>query len=154
MTDRIERVKKDGFFKLKDLIVYGCIALAVIGAFLGVFLTDKKSAADRLEIYYREKLLYTYDFSAKNGIMTDSGKKYVTVTETEDSLKAEIVVPEGKNVLKIYADGAKMVESDCSVRADCVHSFGKISNGGDAIYCLPHKIEVRIVGKNGEEAVL
>lgn len=154
MTDRVERVKASGYFKVKDLILYAIVALAVAGAFLGVFLTDKKTDAEKLELYYREKLLYTYDFSEKNGIMTDSGKNYLTITARGDDIIVSITVPEGKNVLTIYRGGAKMTEADCSTRADCVRSFGKITRGGEAIYCLPHKIEARIVGKNGEEAIL
>lgn len=154
MTDRIKRVKSDGFFKKPDLIIYFLVLIAVVGAFLGVFLTRKTSEPENLRIFYREILLYTYDFSTENGIMTDKGKEYLSITSDGNSIVAEIVVPEGRNMLVIYPDGAKMTEADCSKRADCVNSFGKITRGGEAIYCLPHRIEVRIDGKNGEEAIL
>lgn len=154
MNDRISRVKNGKFFIKRDILLYAVILIAVIAAVTVLILAQDKGELEKIEIYYDKILIYVYDNSLKNGIITEAGRKYVTEKSEGNELRVVVTVPEGYNVIVFDGEGAKVTEADCSVRADCVNFSGKITKSGDAIFCVPHSLSVVGVGTEGEEVLL
>lgn len=154
MRDRAERVRQGKYFAKKDLIIYAIVVVCVLALFLSVFLGQKKETLERIEVYYKENLIYIYDISEKNGIITESGEEFVEEFLSSDGATVVVVTPEGRNKIEFDGEGAAVTEADCSQRADCVNAFGKITSGGDAIFCIPHSLRIIGVGAGNNEVLL
>ena len=48
---KVEQVKKDRFFKIWDILIYGIIAAVIVALFLAVTLTADKSSLSGIEGY-------------------------------------------------------------------------------------------------------
>ncbi len=154
MNDRAERVRKGKFFVKKDLIIYAAAVVCIAALFIAVFAGRKTEPLDKIEIYYKENLIYVYDISEKNGIITETGAEYVEETPKEGGLSVVVNTPDGFNKIEFEDGGAFVSEADCSVKADCVNASGKIKSGGDAIFCVPHSLKIIGVGTGDNEVVL
>lgn len=51
----------------------------------------------------------------------------------------------GYNLLQIEDRSVRVLQADCP-GLDCVHQ-GRISHTGETLICLPHRLEIRIKGK-------
>jgi len=59
--------------------------------------------------------------------------------------------PAGKTVVRVEGGRAWVESSDCPQKM-CV-KMGKIDRAGEAVWCVPNCVGVRIEGKNGVDAV-
>jgi len=73
------------------------------------------------------------------------------VTETHPlnvDAKYDIASEYGYNTILVENGQVKVIDADCANK-DCMN-FGAISQEGQIILCLPHKLSVRIVGGGGD----
>ena len=155
MKKSLSEVKKEKFFSKWDLIIYSLIVVLEIGLFCVVATVDNnETVLNKIEVYYRENVIYEYDFLKNNGIINEI--KYCSVSEKSfgDYTEIKITVPEGKNTLIVSDGKAYMSEADCSAYPECVHNFQPIKKGGEIIVCLPHKLKVVSFGSQDNEVVL
>ena len=155
MKKSLSEIKKEKFFSKWDLIIYSLIVVLEIGLFCVVATVDNnETVLNKIEVYYRENVIYEYDFLKNNGIINEI--KYCSVSEKNfgDYTEIKITVPEGKNTLIVSDGKAYMSEADCSAYPECVHNFQPIKKGGEIIVCLPHKIKVVSFGSQDNEVVL
>ena len=61
---KVGQAKKDRFFKIWDILIYGVILLAVAALFLAVTFGYNRSALDGVEVYYNNNLAFSYDFDS------------------------------------------------------------------------------------------
>lgn len=143
---------KTPFFKPLDLAVYALVAVIIAVAVIVPF-TAKRPLLDSLEVFYSERLIYTYDFSKNSGKISSDCP--IDITESHgDTLLVEFKNGSDVNVLEIFDGRAQMREANCSVYAECVNCFSAITRGGDVIVCLPHKLKVVGVGANDNTVIL
>lgn len=155
MKKSLSEIKKEKFFSKWDLIIYSLIVVLEIGLFCVVATVDNdETVLNKIEVYYRENVIYEYDFLKNNGIINEI--KYCSVSEKRfgDYTEIKITVPEGKNTLIVSDGKAYMSEADCSAYPECVHNFQPIKKGGEIIVCLPHKLKVVSFGSQDNEVVL
>lgn len=57
----------------------------------------------------------------------------------------------GKNTVAIYSDGAEVIYSDCPDGREV--KAGRITEAGESLICLPHRLCVRLEGKKKDDAV-
>lgn len=147
-----EGKKKTGdFFKKGDVIVYAALLLVVILSFL-LFFTSSSEGLKKIEIKSLEsgEVLFSYDIASGN---VECDERVVSLKKTDDGLEVAIKRGERENVVIIRRDGETyMKEANCSSRKDCVKS-GAITRGGDAIICIPNKIEIIGIG-DGEGGII
>lgn len=140
----IENVKKDGGFRVWDLLIYGVIVLVVAVIFIAVFATRNKSELTGVRFYVNNAAVYEYDFTEKS-----DGYKGIFLSEvvevTEDNgkiLKLKVSAYGGYNVVELDRSGSvKVTGADCSRRADCVHTPA-VKDGGGVIFCSPHRFKI------------
>ena len=77
-----------------------------------------------------------------------NGELVLDTALTEESRRELISEDGGKNIL-VIREGAACVESADCPGQDCVKT-GRISQPGQEIVCLPHKLVIRIEGGEGE----
>lgn len=150
---KVGQVKKDRFFRLRDLIVYGAIAAVVAVLFLTVFLTRDRSGLEAVEAYYRNTLAFSYDFVADEyevylpqNIAVEAGESQITVTFCTDG--GSLSEPCDYNIICInkISRSVSVTESDCSARRDCVYTSA-ITNNSGAIICTPHALRIVPLGE-------
>ena len=143
--------KTSDFFKKGDVIVYAALLLVVILSFL-LFFASSSEELKRIEIKSLEsgETLFSYNIANGNVAYDES---VVLLKKTDEGLEVTIKREESENVVIIEPDGKTyMKEANCSLRKDCVKS-GAITRGGDAIICIPNKIEIIGIG-NGEGGII
>lgn len=116
------------FYGKKDLIIASITVL--VGILLWVYYRHAFSEVDaKAEIYYNSELVKTIDL--------DTG------------VDTEFTVPQDENVVfHLYKDGSIAFEqSDCPDKI-CIKT-GKLSMVGESAACLPNKLFLKIVPKNG-----
>ena len=59
---KVEQEKKDRFFRIWDILVYGVIIVVVVALFLAVTLTADKSSLTAISAYYDNGVAFSYDF--------------------------------------------------------------------------------------------
>lgn len=99
-----------------------------------VCLTSPKTGAKRCVIEIDGREFASYELSAV------SGEKLV-----------EIDNEYGKNTVAIYGDGAAVIFSDCPDGTEV--KAGRITESGQSLICLPHRLCVRLEGKTDNDAV-
>lgn len=57
---KVNQVKKDRFFKIWDILIYGIVAVVIVALFLAVTLTQDTSTLTGINIYYQDALAFTY----------------------------------------------------------------------------------------------
>jgi hypothetical protein len=139
----IGEIKKAKAFAPGDIIIYAAAAVCA-AVLLCVFLIPQKSSAvlDGIDIYYGETVIFSYDFSEKSATINKDYADNIVTEREGDTVFVTIRVKEGYNKLEIDAASAKMTEADCGPYAECVNDFPPITQGGDVIVCLPHRIKV------------
>ena len=78
---KVEQVKKDKFFKIWDVLIYGIIAAVIVSLFLAVFFTADHSELREVQAFYRDELLFTYNFP--NDELTVSMADNISSSESE-----------------------------------------------------------------------
>lgn len=85
-------------------------------------------------------------------VTVDGEEVYVVDLDTVEAPYRYVVeTPYGTNTLCIEKGRIAVVDSDCA-GADCVHQ-GWISDPGQPIVCLPHRLVVRISGKDDNAVI-
>lgn len=146
---KVEQVKKDRFFKIWDILIYGIIAAVIVALFLAVTLTADKSSLSGIEGYYNNNLAFTYNFAEDElkVVLTDNIK---VEENNSDTVKLLFVTDGGSltehtdyNIIEINksARSVRITESDCSNRKDCVYSPA-ITNSAGLIVCSPHRLRI------------
>ena len=80
--------------------------------------------------------------------VTDAdGKTYELPLSVDATLRVDS--SEGVNVIEVSNGSVSVVEADCP-NLDCVHQ-GKVSQAGQQIICLPHKLVVTVVDASAGE---
>lgn len=149
----IDELKKQKYYKKGDIIVYLLIAVTIF-TLIAVFVIPKNAKElEKINIYYADELIYTYDYISREGEKTQNGSGFITEQAENEKRYIKIVTEDGENQLEIGKDYAKMVHADCSVFADCITAFKPITQGGDIIICLPNKIKIIGEGKTVENEV-
>lgn len=121
------RVKKS-MIRKKDLILIAVIIMmAAVSALLIAFTQREAGVTVRITI---DGELY--------GEYSLSGNQSVSIDETL-----------GYNRLVIENDSAYMAEADCPDKY-CMN-YKPISNGGETIICLPHKLVAEVVGERSAQ---
>jgi len=98
-----------------------------IGAFAFMQLQGKRGAEVKVSVNNKEYGTYSLD-------------KNQTVTIGEDDWENILIIKDGK---------ASMAKADCPDKI-CVN-HAAISKKGETIVCLPHKVVVEVVDKNGTQ---
>ncbi len=128
-------------FRRNDLILAGAVLL-VSGA-LWLILSWSGKTGDNISIMVDGQLYGTYSLDEDKEIVIGlpdgaSGADY-------GSTEAGGTNSVWRNVLKIQAGQASMIEADCPDLL-CVH-HKPISKQGESIVCLPHKVIVKVTGE-------
>jgi len=114
--------------KKLDFVIIGVLLAVGALAILGNTIYQQKNSYELSADIYIDGVLY----------------ERVFLSDGEQMMRLE--TPYGNNTLRIFPDGIKMVEADCSSQT-CVHTPKQTISGG-AIVCLPHKLLVKLSGKS------
>lgn len=117
--------------KKGDFLIFSLIAAVVIFSAIGFYRAPLSAHTVTIYVDSREYASY---------VISDNNEKIVTV-QTDF----------GYNQIKLQKNTAKIVESDCQGH-DCVQ-MGTISQAGDLLVCLPHKLMVVLEGGDSVDAV-
>ena len=117
--------------RVSDFLMALMIAAAAAALFFGF--AKPKEQGKTAEIYLGGQLLYSVD------LIKDDGKTF----------KAE---GDYTNVIEVSKGKIRVKSSDCPGES-CVHT-GWIDTEGRSVICLPNKMEIRIVGDGGVDAVV
>lgn len=146
---KIGEVKRDKWFRIWDLVIYGVIVLIIVALFLAVTFTRDKKPADGIKISYMGSEVFTYDYaqneykitSPKNITVEEDGKdRLILVFSTDDK--------SGYNKIEINKSGrsVRVTDSNCSSHKDCVYTPA-IKDNSSAISCPPHNLIIQPLTK-------
>ena len=138
-------------FRPMDLIVYAVVLVLVLFLFFYFVIIPKTDNIKGFMVKLDGQKILTFEF--------DKG-----ITETQDfSGKLEIVNTKDQTLITIYTNleltefnviavslidkTVEVLESNCSVRKDCVHS-PKINQNGGMIACMPHGLKILSLGSD------
>ncbi len=120
-----------GGLKKGDFLIFGLIAAIVIVTSICFY--KAPSSAHTVKIF------------------VDS-KEYASYVISEDYEKnVRVKTDYGYNLVSIQSGRVQITESDCPGH-DCVH-MGSISQAGDTLICLPHKLLITLEGGDSVDAV-
>lgn len=149
MTEDIARARKEKPFRPADIIVYGVVALIIIGLFIAfVFVRSNSNATEIIAERNGERV---FVYSIANGRLTLNVGYSGTVEYSEKNGGYEVTVYTDKdkksyNTIVIENDGKTYIsDADCSNRKDCVHMNAIDGNGG-TIICVPHGLKIYATG--------
>ncbi len=117
--------------KKGDFLIFGIILTMIVATAIGFYRVPL--SAHTVTIYVDSQEYATYAIS-------EGFEKTVTI-ETDF----------GYNQIKLHSGTAEITESDCANR-DCIR-MGKISQAGDVLICLPHKLMIVLEGGDLVDAV-
>lgn len=155
---KVEQVKKDRFFRVWDILVYGLVAAVIAALFIAWFVTRDTSALTAVNGYYGGNQVFSYDFVADELIIISPENVREVPSESADELTLIFITdggdfdgPHGYNTI-VFDKSARTVrvtESDCSGTwvPDCVVT-GTVSDNSKPIICLPHRLEIYPAGYN------
>ena len=141
---KLKQVKDNCAFKVWDLIIYGVILAAVIVFIVCFFVMRDTRPLKGVGVYCDNKLIFSYSFERDEYEISDRSQILV---ESEDGggITVKFIYDGGRGENVIFIDkkevSVDVIESDCSIRKDCVH-MAKITDNGGAIYCSPHKLKI------------
>src|SRR3712207_4472820 len=115
--------------KKRDIILI-IIVVIVIGQLLFISKFMNRASADKVVIYFNNKLYKEYPINDKETIKIKSGGI--------------------DNVISIHDGGVEMIHANCPDKV-CVKT-GFISKPGQSIVCIPHKINIKIVSDDSSDS--
>lgn len=137
---KIDEVKRDRGFKIRDLIIYAVIALAVAAVFLSVFLTRDRAGLSGISVSVNDATVFEYDFSTRSYDIADE-TRVVGLDYDGDVLYVKIACDNGYNIISIDVNRREAGVSDADCRGkDCLYQ--KITDKSGIIYCSPHRLRV------------
>lgn len=146
---KVNQVKKDRFFKIWDILIYGIVAVVIVALFLAVTLTQDTGALTGINIYYQDALAFTYDFDEdeyeirlENNIRVEAeNSDHITLIFCENG--GSFDGPTDFNIIEIdkRERTVQVTESDCSSNQSCVRSL-PLGTSYLPIYCLPHNLKI------------
>lgn len=142
---KLSEVRGDRGFKVWDLAVYGAIALIIVSLFITLAFTLDKSPVNGINVYYRNEVVFVYDFDGSAYRVVDAAHVQVT-SESDDTLIIRFYGAGVDEFNDIVIDkGAHSVyvrEANCSLRKDCVHT-NAITDKSGLIICTPHSMKIQ-----------
>lgn len=148
---KVEQAKRDKFFRLWDLLVYGIVVLLIVVFFIAVFFIDSDDSF--IEARYDGELAFTYSFDSDEleialddnvRIQSEDGDALTLVFCTDGGSYEEGALS-GYNIIEIdkSARTVRVTGTDCSNSRDCM----SMSIGGGPvsviIYCAPHNLVIQ-----------
>ena len=125
-------LERGNYMKKFDKIIIVCVLLISLFGFL----------------YLR--YIKEYNFNDKKAIISIDGEIYKTVELTKDTEETiELDTEFGKNTIKLYKQGADIIDADCPDKV-CVED-GFIDKPGEILVCLPNKVVIEIIGEKEDE---
>lgn len=121
----LSQLKKGDYFLIASITIFSVLALVV-------FSLMPQAGSKELLVKVDGKVQFQYKL--RPGLESDF---------------YQIVPYKGHNKLEIQGDRVRMLESDCDDQI-CVHQ-GWISEPGETIICLPHRVSVSIVGEGEDD---
>lgn len=111
----------------KDIIVVFIVLTVALAFYITLHFINKKPA-ETVEIYKEDTLIGSYSLNnnGKHEIKFGDHINYITIENGT-----------------VFMEGANCPDKLCVKQ-------GKITNSGESIICLPHKIVVKIVAKEGK----
>ena len=135
---KIEQIKKDRWFRIFDLIIYGVIIISVAVLFIVMFTTQDKSKLTGVKILLKSETVFEYEFGKEYRKLSDK------VEVKEEGVSLTVTVRDGDNFNEVYIDTAKktvrMSESNCRGK-HCMY-FAPMSDNSDFISCSPHGVKI------------
>lgn len=154
---KVGQAKKDRFFKIWDILIYGVILLAVAALFLAVTFGYNRSAPGGVEVYYNNNLAFSYDFDSDDysvllpqNIAVSDGGDELEITFCTDGGSAEEHTDYNVILIDKSARTVRVTESDCSNRRDCVYTPA-ITDTSGMITCTPHRLVIMPSGYFGSD---
>lgn len=157
---KVEQVKKDRFFRVWDILVYGVVLAIIAALFIAYFVTRNTSALTAVNVYYNGEQIFNYDFESDDYIIVKPENIRV---EADDDKQLEVIFctnggnfdkPESYNIIVFdkSARSVRVTDSDCSGTwvQDCVVT-GALSDNSKPIICLPHRLEIYPAGYNDND---
>lgn len=162
---KVEQVKKDKFFKIWDVLIYGIIAAVIVSLFLAVFFTADHSELREVQAFYRDELLFTYNFpndeltvSMADNISSGESEDGNTLTITFCTDEGNLETPKDYNIIVIKKQerSVSVTDSDCDAFGfpDCVFSSAITNNASLPISCRPHNLYIEAVGYKSDSPIL
>ena len=151
--EKVKQVKKDRFFRVWDILVYGAVAAVVIVLFTVFVFTGSGGKLAAVNVNYDGKPAFSCDLT--DGSYEIFMPENIAVRQEGDILTVmfcidggSLSVPEGYNVISVdlARRSVSVTESDCSNRRDCVHTPAMTDTNG-IIICTPHRLEIVPVGE-------
>lgn len=135
---KIEQTKRDKWFRIFDLIIYGVILVSVAVLFIVLFTTRDTSSLTGVRITVKSSVVFEYEF----------GKEYRKLSEDieveEDEKGITVTVRRGDDLNVVYIDKdkktAKMQEANCRGK-HCLY-FSPLENNSQFISCSPHSVKI------------
>ena len=125
-------------FLKKDLIII--LSVFLVGVILFVVFLITRAPGSSVVVSYDGAEIATYSLDDDMDVMIYMSGDRPVITEYEN-----ITDIRDYNRLVIKDGRARMVEADCPDRL-CVGQ-GEISEKGDSVICLPHRLSIRITGE-------
>lgn len=143
--EAFETVKLSKPFKLGDLFIYGGVILIILAIFLAVLL-PKKNQTNGFIVYNGDSVVLTYEYDSDKLSIKDEFADSVVVATNGN---ITVYLDENKTEFNTFAidkkeKSVKIVDANCSVKKDCVHTPA-MSNDG-AIICMPHQLKIVPLG--------
>ena len=97
---------------------------------------------------------YSKEASATYAEITIGGKLYKTVSLSENGGEDSFIVhtEQGFNEIEIKGDSIAIIDADCNDKL-CLE-IGHITDPGESIICLPHKLMIEVKGDTDGETPL
>lgn len=142
---KIDQVKKSGWFRIPDIIIYAVLLVAAAALFLAFYFTKDKSPADGIRILYANRNVFEYYYSKDDYKIFDENNIKLE-NESAEKLILTFYTDDKKGYNKVVIDkiekSVKVTEADCSSRKDCVY-MPEIKDNSGFISCSPHMMTIR-----------
>ncbi|MBE5734203.1 MAG: hypothetical protein E7347_04030 [Clostridiales bacterium] len=147
-------------FYLRDLAVYICTAIIVLLLFVFfVFPKNNQPAKQGFIVSVNGKTAVTVNFNLTTPIsVANDFNQLVKVENVDNGFMVTIYTSTSKDGFnEIYFNTvektAKVTESNCSPRKDCVHT-PSINTVSGTIICAPRTLKISPVGFNGDGTIV
>lgn len=149
MIEDIGRARKGKPFRKADLVVYGLIALLVIGLFVAFVFTRTDANATEIIAERNGERVFTYSFADGSLTLNEEYSGIVEYSDLDGGYTITIFTDKKRsafNTVVIESGGKTYIsDADCSNRKDCAH-MKAIDAGGGTIICVPHGLKIYATG--------